>query len=286
MSTIATIDFHITCKCNQECPYCWGPQDIKPEVDRRTAAAIIRKISETGTKRIVFTGGDPLLREDIGMLIRLARECDLEVAVSTTGDELSAGFLKAYGQWIDLISLPIDGSCEAISSRTKKLGHFTAIMKALDFLSEHPTIDIKLATPITRHNLADHPRIIDLLISLSENLPNQFFYNVFHTFPRSVIAQEWDDLIISDIEFQQLKTRSESDPPPFRVNWLDHSTLDRLYVMIFPNGHLTIPSGAEYVDFGPFLDIKDLERTIEDSDFDLNKHLEHSKGWSRSRQVI
>ena len=60
MSTIATIDFHITCKCNQDCPYCWGPQDIEPEVDRRTAAAIIRKISETGAKRIVFTGGDPL----------------------------------------------------------------------------------------------------------------------------------------------------------------------------------------------------------------------------------
>jgi MoaA/NifB/PqqE/SkfB family radical SAM enzyme len=286
MSTIATIDFHITCKCNQDCPYCWGPQDVKPEVDRRTAAAIIRKISETGARRIVFTGGDPLLRDDIGMLIRLARECNLEVALSTTGDELSAGFLKAYGQWIDLISLPIDGSCEAISSRTKKPGHFNAIMKTLDILSAHPTIDVKLATPITRHNLDDFPLIIDLITSLSENLSNQFFYNVFQTFPRSVSEQDWDDLIISDKEFQQLKIRSEINPPPFRVNWLGHSTLDRLYVMIFPNGHLTIPSGAEYVDFGPFLEIKDLERTIKDSDFDRKKHLEHSKGWSRSRPAI
>lgn len=226
------------------------------------------------------------MREDIGMLIRLARECDLEIAVSTTGDELSPGFLKAYGQWIDLISLPIDGSCEAISSRTKKLGHFTAIMKVLDFIGAHPTIDVKLATPITRHNLDDFPRIIDLLISLSKKIPNRFFYNVFQTFPRSINEQGWEDLIVNNEEFQQLKQRTEGDPPPFRVNWLDHSTLDRLYVMIFPNGHLTIPSGAKYVDFGPFLEIKDLESIIMDSDFDRKKHLEHSKGWSRYGQPM
>jgi MoaA/NifB/PqqE/SkfB family radical SAM enzyme len=268
--------------CNQECAYCWGPQDVEPEVDRRTAATICRRVSETGARRIVFTGGDPLLREDIGMLIRLASECDLEVAVSTTGDELSAGFLKAYSRWIDLISLPIDGSCESISSRTKKHGHFSAIMKDLDPLSEHPNIDVKLAIPITRHNLTDLPQIIDLIKSRTADMRNRFFYNGFQTFPRSVSEQDWNDLIVSDDEFQELKHQSELDPPPFRVNWLDHSTLDRLYFMIFPNGHMTIPSGAEYVDFGPFLEIKDLESTIRDSDFDRIKHLEHSKGWSRS----
>ena len=134
MSTIATIDFHVTSQCNQECAYCWGPQGGEFEVNCRDAAAIIRKIAETDARRIVFTGGDPLLRANIGMLIRLAHESCLEVAVSTTGDTLNPGFLKAYGRWIDLISLPIDGSCEEVSSRTKKPGHFSAIMRALELL--------------------------------------------------------------------------------------------------------------------------------------------------------
>lgn len=283
--TIATIDFHVTCKCNQECSYCWGPQDIDPEVDRRTAAAIIRRIADTGAQRIVFTGGDPLLREDIGMLIRLARECDLEVALSTTGDALTAGFLKAYGRWIDLISLPIDGSCEAVSSRTKKKGHFTAIMKALALLHDYPKIDVKLATPVTQHNLHDLPEIITLLKEQATRMDNRFFYNVFQTFPRAVSEQDWDDLIVSNGQFQKQKRECESEPVPFRINWLDHGTLDRLYVMIFPNGHLTIPSGSRYVDFGPFLEIEDLEGVIKRSDFDREKHLKHSKGWSRSEQL-
>lgn len=281
MGVVTTIDFHVTSRCNMECAYCWGPQDIEPEIERDTAAAIVRKIAETGAQRIVFTGGDPLLRADIGMLIRLARECNLEVALSTTGDELNAGFLRAYGRWIHLISLPIDGSCEAISSRTKKPGHFTAIMRVLESLSLYPEIDVKLATPVTRHNLYDFPYIINLLKDRSREIPNRFFYNVFQTFPRSVNSQEWEDLVVSDEEFHQLKVYVERDPPPFRVNWLDHATLDRLYVMVFPNGHLTIPSGAAYVDYGPFLEIKDLERTIAASDFDRDKHLQHSQGWSR-----
>ena len=281
MGIITTIDFHVTSQCNQECAYCWGPQAENPEVDQRTAAAIVRKIQSTGAQRVVFTGGDPLLRQDIGMLIRLARECELEVALSTTGDELSAGFLRAYGRWIDLISLPIDGSCEAVSSRTKKPGHFSAIMKDLDLLSAHPDIDVKLATPVTRHNYHNFMEIIALLKEHAEDMPNRFFYNVFQTFPRSVDEQDWEDLVVSDQDFLLLKEYLREDPPSFRVNWLDHKTLDRLYVMIFPDGHLTIPSGAVYVDYGPFLEIDDLEATIRDSDFDQQKHQEHSRGWSR-----
>lgn len=282
LSTITTIDFHVTSRCNQECAYCWGPQDSSQEVDRNTAISIIRKIGASGARRIVFTGGDPLQREDIGLLIRLAKELSLEAALSTTGDELHTGFLRAYGRWIDLISLPLDGSCEEISSRTKKSGHFTAIMHDLELLSEHPNIDVKVATPVTRHNLGDMLNIIKLLKSIASHIPNRFFYNVFQAFPRSVEKQAWEDLIVSNEEFQQLKRVIDLDPPSFRVNWLDHDTLDRLYVMIFPDGHLKIPSGSEYVDFGPFLEITDLEGVIERSDFDRAKHQRHSKGWSRS----
>ena len=284
LSTITTIDFHVTSRCNQECAYCWGPQDSSQELDRHAAISIVRKIAASSARRIVFTGGDPLQREDIGLLIRLANELNLEVALSTTGDELHSGFLRAYGRWIGLISLPLDGSCEEISSLTKKAGHFTAIMHDLEILTEHPNIDVKVATPVTRHNLGDMLNIIKLLKTIASRMPNRFFYNVFQAFPRSVEKQSWDDLIVSNEEFQQLKQTIELDPPSFRVNWLDHETLDRLYVMIFPDGRLTIPSGSEYVDFGPFLEITDLESIIDSSDFDRAKHKRHSKGWSRSAQ--
>ena len=95
---IATIDYHVTSECTQECPYCWGPQITENVCDTAAAAAIVRKISSTGAMRIVFTGGDPLIREDIGVLVRLAKQEGLEVALSTTGDRMTYGFLRGYGR--------------------------------------------------------------------------------------------------------------------------------------------------------------------------------------------
>ena len=281
MPAFATIDYHVTSRCNQECTYCWGPQDFdETEVDSNTAAAIVRKIAGSGAKRIVFTGGDPILRPDIGMLIRLAKQEGLEVALSTTGDELTRSFVRGYGRWIDLISLPLDGASEEVSSRTKKEGHFSAIMNCLDFLVDFPAIDVKVATPVTLHNIHDIPNIVALLDERAEHIPNHLFYNVFHAYPRSMEPQAWDDLVVSDDDFQALKASIERSAHAFKINWLDHETLDRLYVMVFPDGSLTIPSGPDYTNYGLFLEIGDLEGFLTTTDFDAPKHLRHSKGWS------
>ncbi len=286
MPAFATIDYHVTSRCNQECPYCWGPQDFdETEVDSKTAAAIVRKIAQSGAQRIVFTGGDPILRPDIGMLIRLAKQEGLEVALSTTGDALTRSFVRGYGGWIDLISLPLDGASEEVSSRTKKEGHFTAIMNCLDFLVDFPTIDVKVATPVTLHNIDDIPGIIALLDERAAHMPNHLFYNIFHAYPRAMQPQSWDELVVSNDDFQALKTSIEGSAHAFNINWLDHETLDRLYVMVFPDGSLTIPSGSEYTNYGPFLEIKNLEEFLSSTDFDAPKHLRHSKGWSRENRT-
>ena len=101
MAEVVTVDFHVTSECSQECPYCWGPQDFEHPVDTATAQAIIRKIASIGARRVVFTGGDPLLRSDLGWLIRCAESEGLEVALSTTGDELTRAFLLEFGSSID-----------------------------------------------------------------------------------------------------------------------------------------------------------------------------------------
>ena len=282
MAGVETFDFHVTSECSQECAYCWGPQGIVP-VDTETALAIIAKIASGATRRIVFTGGDPLQRADIGRLIRAAAEQGLEVAVSTTGDLITAPFLETNGPFIDLISLPLDGSTETISARTKKPGHFAAVMEALDLLESHEGIDVKIATPVTRHNIDDVPSIALLLDERAKRLPGRLFYNVFQAFPRSMDPDvTWDEMVVDAPAFAALRKRVDAMPHDYRINWLGHETLDKLYVMVFPDGSLTVPSGSEFRNFGPFLEIDDLDTLLDESDFDEPKHQRHAQGWSRS----
>ena len=285
MAEVATFDFHVTSECSQECAYCWGPQGI-PEVDTETAQAIIGKIAQSGSTRIVFTGGDPLQRADIGELIRHAAGLGLEVAVSTTGDKLTAEFLDRYAVDIDLISLPLDGSTEEVSARTKKEGHFAAVMEALDLLEGHGGIDVKVATPVTRHNLHDVPNIVRLLDRRAPRFPGRLFYNVFQAFPRSMDTEvDWDAMVVSDEEFASLRAQVEATQHDFRINWLSHETLDKLYVMVFPDGSLTVPSGSEFRNYGQFLEIDDLDEMLQRTDFDAPKHQLHSQGWTRLEQA-
>lgn len=281
VTRVATFDFHVTSECSQECAYCWGPQGIA-DVDTATALAVVTKIAAVGSRRIVFTGGDPLQRADLGRLIEHAAHVGLEVAVSTTGDKLTSEFLAEYGRYIALISLPLDGPSEDVSSRTKKPGHFAAVMSALDMLESQPSIDVKVATPVTRFNLADVPHIASLLEERAARMPGRLFYNVFQAFPRSMDPDvSWAEIVVGDDEFAALRAKVETVPHSFRINWLSHDTLDRLYVMVFPDGSLTVPSGGDFRNFGRFLDVDDLEGLLSRTDFDALKHQIHARGWSR-----
>jgi len=274
----STIDFHVTCECSQECPYCWGPQDIENPVSTATTKRIIKKIKEIGAKRIVFTGGDPLKRKDIGKLIRYAKNTGLEVALSTTGDELTKTFFRWNAAYIDLISLPIDGATEETNSKTKEAGHHAAVLKVLEVLKDYPSVDVKICTPVTKHNIKDIPNILKLAEDFKRKTKSRVFYNIFQTFPRSLGEVDWNEFVVSNRSFTALK-RKLSGRRKININFLDHTTLDKLYLMIFPNGDLVIPEGKNFTSFGSFLEVEDINEIIKQSKFEAAKHLRHSKGW-------
>ncbi len=278
---IVSIDFHVTSGCTQDCAYCWGPRGFRRSPSTSLVLQIINRIPEHGIRRVVFTGGDPLLRYDIGQLVQHASELGLEVAVSTTGDQLTAAFLDAYGKYIDLVSLPLDGSCEVISSQTKRPGHFSAVVAAMALLGHYPKIDVKIGTAVTRKNLHDVSGMAKVVDQWATSVGNRVFYNFFQTFPRSMRDVDWGEYLIDDDEFRTAR-KEVAACTTLRVNFLSTDILDRLYALIFPDGALYVPSGTQYHCLGPFLDIDDLDAAIEASQFDWAKHEVHSRGWSRS----
>lgn len=279
---VSTLDFHVTAACTQECPYCWGPPRRMTAVDTAHAVAIIERVRAFGVRRIVFTGGDPLLRRDITTLIQHAHRIGLEVAVSTTGDRLTRDLLEATRGCIALVSLPLDGSTEALNALTKRPGHLAAILDALDLLGDYPDIDVKLCTPATRHNLSDIVNIAALAEAWAATVRNRVFYNVFQVFPRAWEPCDWDGLLVPDGDWEAMVDAVRSREFGIRINCLSTAVLDRLYVLVLPDGGLYVPSGPDYHYFGPLLDIDNLDTILRASDFDSIKHLRHSQAWGKA----
>ena len=102
-------------------------------------------------------------------------------------------------------------------------------------------------------------------------------------FPRAMFSVKWEKLVITDDEFHSLAGQI-STPEYIHVNYLDHKTLDKLYVMVTPDGSMIVPMGSDYLNYGPFLDVEDFDQALRDSQFDSAKHLRHSRGWGKKTQ--
>lgn len=149
------------------------------------------------------------------------------------------------------------------------------------WLRDHSAIDVKVCTPVTRRNLDDIPAIARLVEDYSRTTHARVFYNVFQAFPRAMFSVDWENLLVTDQEFASLKSQIGGGTN-IRISFLDHETLDKLYVMVFPDGSMVIPKGADYLKFGPFLEIENLDAALEASQFDSPKHLRHSREWTKN----
>lgn len=76
---------HLTNNCNLKCPYCYNKTDRETKIQLEKAGAVaptmstdefkhlISRLIECGVRRILFTGGEPLMRPDALELVQYAR---------------------------------------------------------------------------------------------------------------------------------------------------------------------------------------------------------------------
>jgi radical SAM protein with 4Fe4S-binding SPASM domain len=84
------MDLALTYRCNDDCAHCYNarPRDY-PEISTAEWKRIIDKTWELGIPHIVFTGGEPTLREDLPELIAYAESNGQITGVNTNARRLS-----------------------------------------------------------------------------------------------------------------------------------------------------------------------------------------------------
>lgn len=115
------LSFNSTLDCNFACTYCGilGRKDKDPET-----ADIVRVIDDfarCGGQSFSFFGGEPLLREDIGFLIRRAKSHGLYVSLTTNGWLLPEMIDQV--EMVDLFSISFDGDQEVHDRDTRQGSH-------------------------------------------------------------------------------------------------------------------------------------------------------------------
>lgn len=160
----------VTYRCNAHCIHCYAPPP-HPAITELTPEqweTAIHHMAENGVFRIVFTGGEPLLREDLCSMIELSHELGMLTFLETNGslvdEEHAAKLVDAGLQYINMsINRWRAPLYDAFSGHK---GLFNKVIKAFTILKEYP-IEPAVFTTINKMNIQEIPKIIDLAAHLN-----------------------------------------------------------------------------------------------------------------------
>jgi radical SAM protein with 4Fe4S-binding SPASM domain len=92
-----TVVWRVTRCCNLHCLSCHASPMTCPDPAELTTdegVALVEDLGRLGVRSLVLGGGEPLLRPDVYVLIRTARECGMEVTVVTNGTLIDAAVAR------------------------------------------------------------------------------------------------------------------------------------------------------------------------------------------------
>ena len=109
----------ITDRCNFRCDYCMPPEIFGPGYEFlpknqilsfEDIIMLVKAMLPLGLEKVRITGGEPLLRKDIAVLISMIRECDygLDIAMTTNGSLLSRHAEKLADSGLDRVTVSLD----------------------------------------------------------------------------------------------------------------------------------------------------------------------------------
>jgi len=183
--------WNITRQCNLKCVHCYAhaknvPQDNELSTDE--GKRLIDDLAQFGVPVILFSGGEPLVRNDLHELASYAVKKGMRAVISTNGTLISkniARTLKDVG--LSYVGISLDGM-EKINDRFRGVkGAFKAALEGIKNC-QAAGIKVGLRFTINKFNVNEIPQIFNLLETMA--IPRVCFYHLVYAGRGSKLVEE------------------------------------------------------------------------------------------------
>lgn len=267
--------FWITTNCNLRCNICYADLNSMKDNKKKGYLSIIDKLHNFNFKKIAFTGGDPLLVNDLKGILKYAKSHGFKVALTTNALLINRKYFSDLENIIDEMSIPMDGFTNKTSNlhRTEKHNHNN--VKDIIENSINSKIKLDVSTVVTKLN---NHELFDILDYLEENKIYKW-----KCFQYSELDKPKDMLIdfnISNNEFSKIENninnRIEKYNYDIQVDFRKNNTTSiNSYINILPNGELLLTEGVDYINIGNIMSfnrIDDLINVLNKYNFSFKEH--------------
>lgn len=164
-----------TIRCNLTCAHCRrieSEETAYQDLSTSDAKYLIQQVAKLGQDQsmmpvLVFSGGEPLCREDIFELISLAKSLGIIPALATNGTLIDPDIAdKILSSGIMRVSVSLDGATSEVHNKLRQLaGSFERAIEGIGYLRERK-IPFQINMTLTRHNAHQLGDIYNLAKSL------------------------------------------------------------------------------------------------------------------------
>jgi Fe-coproporphyrin III synthase len=197
--------------CNLSCPHCFTSGASRPSArDVRTdeALRVLDELARGGVRRVVFGGGEPLLRPDLLVLAERVRDLGMRAELASNGillDEAMAHSLAQVG--VGDVSIGIDGLRDFNDRYRGMVGAFERASRGLRN-ARAASLRTRLCMTLTRRNVGHLHPLIDHALALE--LDEFQLCHLAYSGRASSMAQEDLTPVESRVLVEELFERAEA----------------------------------------------------------------------------
>lgn len=238
---LKNVFLHVTKACNLSCKYCYfsARKPLPDEMATDEFAPLWPEIVALGPRKVIFTGGEPLLRRDLFELLTALRDVDplhrVVRCLNTNGHLIRPSLAASLSGLVDEVRVSVDGPREC-NDALRGSGNFDTAMQALEILSASG-FEPKVLVTITTFNVFN---LEELLCQLFQMRLVRVNLNGFRAIGRGQGHPEWraNPSLVRDA-IDRARNRCGVEPLP-RVALL-HSTPQHncgvgQFLNVMPNG--------------------------------------------------
>jgi len=175
--TPLSVTIHLNDRCNYSCSYCSIWKKHRKELTTAQVFSLLDGLKKLGTQRVGFTGGEPLLRGDIGKIIDHAHQLGIITTLVTNGALVEKKINELKN--LDILAPSLQGPEEVHDKQIRK-GAYKNIIKAIKIAREHG-IKVWNVVVLTKYNI-DH---VDFLLKKAEEMDFYLHFQPVFAYPLS-----------------------------------------------------------------------------------------------------
>ncbi len=163
MSIPFVVTWALTYRCNQKCLYCAAYKLQGQELKTPQILEMIDSFKKLGARYFSFTGGEPLLRDDIGVIIKYTKEKGIYVSMNSNASLVPDKITQLKG--IDTIKFSLDGSL-SVNDKIRGEGSFNNVMEAIQVCKKN-NISVCIECVISKYNFNSLNDILEIASRLN-----------------------------------------------------------------------------------------------------------------------